>query len=174
MGVMNLVLVTILITTANLVQLGTTSQCTSPSISTDTYTSKNIALSAETAYLAEFSVACKEEDVKGMNLYAEVEPGVLTPVAMIPESDSYQISWVKDHKKAVTGSIAIKLFNDEGYTAYRKIQRSEGDLSEVAPLLTFTVEHPGVAKEGLFVQTEFIAVVAALLIWWCANSLKSQ
>lgn len=149
--------------------------CSNPTISTDTYTSKNIALSASTAYLAEFTVTCKEDDVKGMNLYAEVEQGVLTPVAMIPESESYQLSWVKEHKKATTGSISIKLFNDDGYTAYRKAQRSEsGDLSEVAPLLTFQVEHSGVAKEGLFVQTEFIAVVAALLIWWCANSLKSQ
>ena len=54
-------------------------------------------------------------------------------------------------------------------------QRSEGsDGGEVAPLFTVNIEHPGVAKEGLFVQTEFIAVVGALLVWWCANSLRSQ
>ena len=41
--------------------------CVSPSVTTDTYTSKSIALSTETAYLAEFSVACKD-DVKGTPL----------------------------------------------------------------------------------------------------------
>merc|ERR1712055_375295 len=149
--------------------------CTSPSVSTDTYTSKYIALSTETAYVAEFSVACKEEDVKGFNLYAELEAGVLVPVAQVPETNSYQVSWVKDHKKAETGAIPIKMYDDEGFTAYRKAQRSEGgDASEVAPLFTITVEHPGATKEGLFVQTEFIAVVGALLVWWCANSMRSQ
>jgi len=104
-----------------------------------------------------------------------VEAGVLVPVALVPETNSYQVSWVKDHKKAITGSIPIKMYDDEGYTAYRKAQRSEGgDASEVAPLFTITVEHPGATKEGLFVQTEFIAVVGALLVWWCANSMRSQ
>jgi len=148
--------------------------CVSPSVTTDTYTSKSIALSTETAYLAEFSVACKD-DVKGMNLFAEVETGVLVPVAMVPNSNTYQISWVKEHKKATTGTINVKVYDDEGYTNFRKQQRSEGgDVAEVAPLFTVTVEHPGVAKEGLFVQTEFIAVVGALLVWWCANTMRSQ
>jgi len=149
--------------------------CTNPSVSTDTYTSKHISLSTETAYVAEFSVACKEEEAKGFNLYAELEAGVLVPVAQVPETNSYQVSWVKDHKKAETGTISIKMFDDEGYTAYRKQQRAEGgEGAEVAPLFTVTVEHPGVTKEGLFVQTEFIAVVGALLVWWCANTMRSQ
>ena len=32
----------------------------------------------------------------------------------------------------------------------------------------------GAGREGLYVQTEFIAVVAALLIWWSANNVKSK
>ena len=62
-------------------------------MSTDTYTSKNIALSTETAYIAEFSVNCKD-DLKGFNLYAELETGVLVPVALVPETNSYQVSWL--------------------------------------------------------------------------------
>merc|ERR1712168_337923 len=147
--------------------------CTSPTVSTDTYTSKNIALSTETAYVAEFTVGC-QEDTKGFNLYAELEAGHLVPVAYVPESSSYQVSWAKDHKKAVTGAITLKMFNDEGYAAYRKAQRSEGDLSAVAPLFTVTINHPGASREGLFVQTEFIAVVTSLLVWWGANTMRSQ
>jgi len=147
--------------------------CTNPSVSTDTYTSKNIALSTETAYVAEFSVGC-QEDTKGFNLYAELETGHLVPVAYVPESSTYQVSWAKDHKKAVTGAIALKMFNDEGFAAYRKVQRSEGDLSSVAPLFTVTINHPGASREGLFVQTEFLAVVTSLLVWWGANTMRSQ
>merc|ERR1712142_226300 len=149
--------------------------CTSPSVSTDTYTSKHVQLSSETAYVAEFTLNCKEEDVKGINLYAEIESGVLVPVANVPDTNSYQVSWSKDHKQAVTGTIAVKMYDDDGYTAYRKAQRTEGgDVAAVAPLFVVNIEHPGVSKEGLFVQTEFIAVVAALLVWWAANSMKSQ
>jgi len=148
--------------------------CSGPSVSTDTYTTKHIALSSETAHVVEFTVNCKEEDAKGFNLYAELEAGVLVPVALVPETNSYQVSWVKDHKKAETGSILIKMYDDEGYTAYRKAQRNDGDLSEVSPLFSVTLDHPGVSKEGLFVQTEFIAVVTALLVWWCANSMRSH
>merc|ERR1712168_1372309 len=96
--------VSVILSLINLV-LGET--CTSPSVTTDTYSSKNIALSTETAYLAEFSVNCKE-DVKGFNLYAELEPGVLIPVALVPETYSYQISWTKDHKKLLLGLLMSK------------------------------------------------------------------
>merc|ERR1712133_243897 len=120
--------------------------CSNPSVSIDTYTSKSLALSTETAYVAEFSVTC-QDDVKGFNLYAEIETGVLVPVALVPDTYSYQISWIKDHKKAVTGSIPIKMFDDEGHTAYRKAQRNNGDVSEVAPLFTIQVNHPGVNRE---------------------------
>ena len=41
--------------------------CTGPSVSTDIYTTKHIALSSETAHVVEFTVNCKEEDVKGIN-----------------------------------------------------------------------------------------------------------
>merc|ERR1711890_51865 len=147
--------------------------CTTPSVSTDTYTSKHIALSTETAYVIEFSVNCKD-DVKGFNLYAELEVGVLVPVALVPDSNNYQISWIKDHKKDQTGSISIKMIDDEGQAAYRKAQRNNDDVTEVAPLFTVQINHPGIAKEGLFVQTEFIAVVTALLVWWGGNTMRNQ
>merc|ERR1719487_2175544 len=116
--------------------------CSNPSVSTDTYSSKHIAMSSETAYVAEFTVTCAEENAKGFNLFAELETGVLVPVAMVPETNSYQVSWVKDHKKAVVGSIPINLYDDEGYNAYRKAQRSGGDMSAVSPLATLTLVHP--------------------------------
>jgi len=154
--------------------------CVSPSVTTNTYTTKHLALSSQTAYLAQFNVQCKNEDVTGsLNLYAEVEAGVLVPVAVGGDGDdsttTYQVSWVVEHKNAVTGDIPINVYDEEGFTAYRKAQRTEGgDVSSVAALFTVNVNHPGATKDGLFVQSEFIAVVCVLAVWWCANNIKTQ
>lgn len=65
--------------------------CSNPDVTTLTYTSRNTALSTETAYVAEFNVACKEE-MSSLNLYAEIEPGVITPVAAARDgSSTYQV-----------------------------------------------------------------------------------
>ena len=40
--------------------------------------------------------------------------------------------------------------------------------------LEFAILLQGAGREGLWVQTEFLAVIAALLIWWCANNMKSK
>lgn len=32
-----------------------------------------------------------------------------------------QISWAKDHKVATTGTIIVRVFDNEGYNAYRKV-----------------------------------------------------
>lgn len=64
--------------------------CTNPSATTLTYTSRNVALSAQTAYVAEVYLKCKEEH-SSLDLFAEIEPGVITPVASIPDKESYQV-----------------------------------------------------------------------------------
>ena len=147
--------------------------CTSPSTSVTTYTSRSVALSTEVDYIADFSVKCKE-GVNRLNLYAELEPGYLIPVAYNDANNQYQVSWSKPHKSAVTGTITLKIFNDEGLAAYRKAQRNNEGTDKVEALLKVEVNHPGVSREGLFVQTEFLAVVVALLVWWVGNSWKSQ
>nr|XP_057296774.1 translocon-associated protein subunit delta-like [Hydractinia symbiolongicarpus] len=146
--------------------------CSNPSVSTSTHTSRNVALSTETAYVADITVTC--ENSMGLNLYAEIEAGVLVPVAYATDTSNYQISWTKDHKKATTGTVVVNIFNEDGYTAYRKVQRNNEDVSKIKPYFTIEIHHPGVAREGLFVQTEFIAVVCALLVWWSANSMRNQ
>jgi len=149
--------------------------CTNPSVSVDTYTSKSKALSTLTAYVAEFTLTCKEEGEEKMNLYAEVQQGVVVPVAVAgPESNNYQLSWTLEHSKAVQGSIPVKMFTEEGYAAYRKTQRSGGDVGTVEPFVTVTIEHPGVTSEVMFVNTEFVAVLCSLFVVWSANSMKSR
>lgn len=68
--------------------------CTNPQPTTITYTSRNVALSSETAYIAEFNLRCQEE-YSTLDLFAEIEAGVISPVANIPEKDSYQVCIVE-------------------------------------------------------------------------------
>ena len=64
--------------------------CTKPSVTTLTYTSKSVALSSETAYIAEFNVKCQEEH-STLDLFAEIEAGVISPVASNVDKESYQV-----------------------------------------------------------------------------------
>ena len=53
------------------------------------------------------------------------------------------------------------------------IQSPLGEINIILLILQFDLLQ-GTQREGLFVQTEFVAVVAALLVWWMANSMRSQ
>ena len=56
--------------------------CSSPSLTMDTYTTKQVVDSSVTAHIVEFSVNCKEDDIKGILnmiilhlLYSALFPG---------------------------------------------------------------------------------------------------
>lgn len=77
-------------------------QCSNPTVHASSYTSKSVALSAETAYLSELTVECKEGPAS-LDLWAEIEAGVVVPVASIKES-SYQVK----HQKTKTIQLNIE------------------------------------------------------------------
>ncbi|XP_031566352.1 translocon-associated protein subunit delta-like isoform X3 [Actinia tenebrosa] len=137
----------------------------------DIYTSGNIFMSTETVFLTEFSLTC-ENNAKDVHLYAEVNGNVM-PVTRSADDTKYQVSWSVAHKKAPSGTYKINFMDEEGYSNYRKAQRS-GESTEIKPLFTLDINHKGAGREGLWVQTEFLAVVAALLIWWSANNIKNK
>ena len=84
------------------------------------------------------------------------------------------MSWSADHKKASTGTFHIKVYNEEGYLAYKKAVRSGEDVNTVPYVVGISLTHSGTVREGLPVQTEFLAVMGLLLVGWMANSMKSQ
>ncbi|WP_395241770.1 hypothetical protein, partial [Salmonella sp. s51933] len=85
----------------------------------------------------------------------------------------HQFSWVAKHTKAKSGTYTINYYDEEGYAALRKAQRG-GEVSKQKPLFTVKLSHRAAGREGLWVQTEFIAVTAALLIWWFATVTKNK
>ncbi|KAK2550914.1 Translocon-associated protein subunit delta [Acropora cervicornis] len=120
--------------------------CVGAKPTADIYSTRNILLSRETVFIVEFSLKC---------------------------NNNVKVSWAESHKEAKSGIYTLSFYDEAGYAAYRKAQRS-GTENEAKPLFTVDIDHKGAGREGLYVQTEFIAVVAALLIWWSANNVKSK
>lgn len=91
----------------------------------------------------------------------------------INDENKYQVSWIDDPKKASSGEYSVTLYDDEGYAALRKAIRSGEDTSSVKPLVTIVVNFPG-AYQGPWVNSEFMAAVLSVLVWYLAFSAKSK
>lgn len=91
----------------------------------------------------------------------------------INDENRYQVSWVDDPAKASSGDYKITLYDDEGFAALRKAMRSGEDISSVRPLVAIVVNFPG-AYKGPWVNSEFIAAILAILVWYLAFSAKSK
>ncbi|GCC42909.1 hypothetical protein chiPu_0027156, partial [Chiloscyllium punctatum] len=83
-----------------------------------------------------------------------------------------QVSWSSEHKAASSGTYLVKFFDEESYSALRKAQRSQENLSTIPPLFTVTVDHRG-AWSGPWVATEVVAAAIGLLVYYMAFSAKS-
>nr|XP_053656115.1 uncharacterized protein LOC128704924 [Cherax quadricarinatus] len=85
----------------------------------------------------------------------------------------YQVSWVEDAATAVSGERPIKLYDDQGYAALRKAQRGNEDTSTVQPIATINLYHPG-AYRGPWVQSETMAIIAAIFVYYYALTQKTR
>ncbi|XP_049784647.1 translocon-associated protein subunit delta [Schistocerca cancellata] len=144
--------------------------CTKPEVSASAYTTPDATVLVNVAFVAEFTLKCSN-GAKGIPLYAEIN-GRTVPAARIGD-DKYQVSWTEDVKKARTGDYSVNLYDDEGYAALRKAARSGEDPSIVKPLVTIVVNYPG-AYTGPWVNSEFMAAVLAVAVWYVAFSAKSK
>eukprot|EP00058_Branchiostoma_floridae_P016217 XP_002601705.1 hypothetical protein BRAFLDRAFT_76076 [Branchiostoma floridae] len=95
------------------------------------------------------------------------------PVSRSADGIRYQVSWTAEHKQAPAGSYDIRFFDDEGFSALRKAQRSDQDVSAVSSLFTITVHHRGVSQ-GPWVSSPTVAAVAAFAVWLFAYRAKRQ
>lgn len=83
------------------------------------------------------------------------------------------MSWTEEAKTARSGDKQIRLFDEEGYTAYRKAVRAGEDVSAVSSLFSVVVNHPG-AFSGPWLKSEFIATVVSLVIAYFAIASRSK
>ncbi|XP_063222480.1 translocon-associated protein subunit delta [Bacillus rossius redtenbacheri] len=144
--------------------------CVQPEVVASAYTTQDATILTSIAFVAEFSLTCRN-NVKGVILYAEIN-GKTVPAARIGDS-KYQVSWTEEVKKARSGDYSVNLYDEEGYAALRKAARNGEDPSAVKPLVTVMVNYPG-AYQGPWVNSEFMAAILSLLVWYLAFSAKSK
>nr|XP_021407561.1 translocon-associated protein subunit delta [Lonchura striata domestica] len=84
-----------------------------------------------------------------------------------------QVSWSLEHRQAHSGTYEVKFFDEESYSALRKAQRNNEDVSRIRPLFTVNVDHRG-AWNGPWVSTEVVAAAIGLVVYYLAFSTKSS
>lgn len=145
--------------------------CTKPEVSASAYTTQDATVLTSIAFVAELTLNCGNL-VTGLPLYAEIN-GKTLPAARIGDGNKYQVSWTEDVKKARSGDYSVNLYDEEGYAALRKAIRSGEDSSSVKSLVTVVVNHPG-AYQGPWVNSEFMAAILSVLVWYLAFSARSK
>ncbi|RXG58268.1 Translocon-associated protein subunit delta, partial [Armadillidium vulgare] len=101
-----------------------------------------------------------------VSLYAETNAGL---VGVAKSVDG--VSWTEDTATAPTGEQPIRLFDEHGYAALKKAQRSGEDSSAVKPIATVKLYHPEPTESR--VQSETIAIIAIIILYYYAYSQKS-
>lgn len=145
--------------------------CPEPTIVPSYYTTSDAVISTESVFVVEISLACKN-GAQNVALYADVN-GKQFPVTRGQDVGRYQVSWSLEHRSAQSGTYEVKFFDEESYSALRKAQRNNEDVSRIRPLFTVSVDHRG-AWNGPWVSTEVLAAAVGLLVYYFAFSTKSS
>ncbi|RNA23011.1 Translocon-associated subunit delta [Brachionus plicatilis] len=135
-------------------------------INVRTWTSENSKLNIETAYIIQFKAQC-QNNARNVPFYGEIDGKFLVSSADAT-GETYEISWSEPIKKARSGEIKVRIFDEEGYGAFRKAQRS-GDFSKIKELHTVTLYHQGSYK-GPSIQIEFLVTILFGVIFYFAKS----
>ncbi|XP_018015087.2 translocon-associated protein subunit delta, partial [Hyalella azteca] len=146
------------------------SVCENAVVEASGFTTLDATIVSKVAYISDFTLTCSN-GAKDISLYAETSSGV-AGVARSLDGSRYQVSWISDIASAPSGVQDIKLFDEQGYSALKKAQRSGESSSGVKPLATISLYHPG-AYRGPWVQSETIAVICSIAIFYYAFKQKS-
>lgn len=107
-----------------------------------------------------------------LTLFADIGDGKMVPAIRSKDGNKFQISWTQDMKKASANNYDIKVYNAEGLSQLKRLQKKESKAA-VEPLFKLSLSHPGTYR-GPWFQTEFIATVVFLVVWWFADSYRSK
>jgi len=147
-------------------------KCLNPTIQSEYYTTTDATIVTRIAAVSVFTVSCKN-NIDIPNLYVDLNGKIVPAIKSVDVRNKFQVSWTEEPKKISSGTHTIKVYDEEGYAAVRKAQRSEEDSSEVPHLLVVEIYHSG-TYSGPWFQSEFVAAVASILIWYWAYTAKSK
>lgn len=145
--------------------------CENPTFNPKVYTTTDGTVVTDVAFIAEFTVSCPN-GAKDMTLYADIN-GKALPVMKSMDNNRYQISWTDELSKVTAITYPVRIYDDEGFSILRKAQRNGEDTSNIKPLFLLNINHAG-THLGPWVQSEFVAAITAVLLWYLAYTAKSK
>jgi len=104
-------------------------------------------------------------------LFAEIN-GVLLTSSSDESGEKYQIGWSEPHKTAHTGQIKLRLFDEEGFSAFKKAQRNNEDVKKVKELRIVEFYHQGLSS-GPYVQSELLVTILFAVVYYWASKHRS-
>ena len=64
------------------------------------------------------------------------------------------MAWTEEVKNAKTGDYEVNLYDDNGYSAMKRVLERGDDASSVKPLVTIVVNHPVSFFKNIFMLTK--------------------
>uniref|UniRef100_D3TNK3 Translocon-associated protein subunit delta n=1 Tax=Glossina morsitans morsitans TaxID=37546 RepID=D3TNK3_GLOMM len=146
------------------------SSCNNPKVTVTSFSTEDATILTQLAHIGEFSLKCSNE-IKP-NLFAEFPCGKVVPVARVADNQ-YQVSWIEDVKRSSSGSVVVRLFDEEGYSSLRKAQRDGAKASNVKSIIDVTVTTKG-AYKGPWVKAELVAAFLIAGVAYFAITTKNK
>lgn len=87
--------------------------------------------------------------------------------------ENYEISWTEKNEKARSGEVSLKIYDEEGFGAIKKAQRSNGDLSKIKELKTVSFYHQGTYR-GPKIQGELLVTFVFIAVFYWAQLTRSN
>lgn len=150
------------------IQMGSAASC--KVLDQQTYTTTDGLVLTNVAYINQFKMSCGGNN--DASLYGEVD-GRLLPIVRSADGQTYEVSWNEELAKASSGEFKINVYDDEGLALLRKAQRDGTSASGVKAVVQVTVQHPG-TYSGPSIQTEVLASLGAIVLWYFAYSTKAD
>ena len=144
--------------------------CTNPKVTVTSFSTEDATILTHLAHVGELIVEC--DNGASPILFAELPCGRIVPVARIDEK-RYQISWIEEIKKGSSGSVIVRLFDEEGYSNIRKAQR-DGDKVVSIKSLADIVMATHKAYKGPWVNSELVAALVVGCVAYFALTTKSK
>merc|ERR1712018_34357 len=146
--------------------------CDNPKVQARSYTSSEAQVLTHIPFITEFTLSCSNGADSSIPLYASIN-GALVPVQQTPDGKKYQIGWTEDVAKAKAGDHDVNFYDDNGYSALKRVLERGDDASSIKPLVTIVVNHPG-AYNGPWINAEHMGALLAALVFYIAFSAKTR